>query len=109
MKTKDVKPKIVNIVATGSFGRPLDIERLYSTLNVEEMVYEPETYPALLVKVGPNKKHVTIYRNGKYIITGVESEAELEETFSLIKMKLEEAGALEQKPVKGFKSKNELI
>lgn len=97
MKTK---PKIVNIVATGSFGTPLDIEKLYGTLDVEDAVYEPETYPALLVKVWQNKNHVTLYRNGKYIITGVKSEAELEGTFNIIKKKLEEAGAFDKVPKK---------
>lgn len=41
--------------------------------------YNPETYPALLVKVMVNgeRKHVTIYKNGKYIITGAKTEKEL--------------------------------
>ncbi|MFV2040437.1 MAG: hypothetical protein ACC644_00405 [Candidatus Hydrothermarchaeales archaeon] len=93
---KNKNPRIVNIVATGSFGRPLDIASLYTKLDVAERVYEPETYPALLVKVNVEgkKKHVTLYRNGKYIIAGVKSEEELQATFNEIKKKLQEAGAL---------------
>jgi len=36
--------------------------------------------PSLLVKVdvNGNKKHVTLYRNGKYIIAGVKSDEELQ-------------------------------
>jgi len=85
----------VNIAATGSFGIPLNIKQLYNTLDVEEAVYEPETYPALLVKVGQNRNHVTLYSNGKYIIAGVNSKIELENTFNLIRNKLKEVGALE--------------
>lgn len=89
------KPKIVNIVATGRFPKPLDIQKLYSTLDVEQKEYEPETYPALLVKVGENRNHVTLYRNGKYIIAGVESEKELMETYEEIYRKLRDVGALD--------------
>jgi len=92
-KIKGTKPKIVNIVATGRFPKPLEIEKLYLTLNLEEKEYEPEIYPALLVKVGENRTHVTLYRNGKYIITGAKSEKELKDAYDGIYKKLKEAGA----------------
>ena len=66
-KPKEHKPyeklhaHFVNIVAIGSFGRALDIKSLYIKLDVEERVYAPETYPALLVKVKGKKKHVTLF------------------------------------------------
>jgi TATA-box binding protein (TBP) (component of TFIID and TFIIIB) len=88
------KPKIVNIVATGSFDKSLNLEELYKQLDVVQKEFEPETYPALLIKVGTDKKHVTLYQNGKYIIAGVTSQDELEATFNEIKKKLKEMGAL---------------
>ena len=95
--TKDANhPKIANIVATGSFSKNLDIEWLYKILDLPEMVFDPETYPALLVKifVDGNKRHVTLYRNGKYIIAGATSEADMEKTYREIKKKLKSVGAL---------------
>ena len=68
------KPKIFNIVASGQFPQSLDIEKLYHSLDVEGKVYEPEVYPALLIKMRENRYHVTLYQNGKYIITGVQSK-----------------------------------
>jgi TATA-box binding protein (TBP) (component of TFIID and TFIIIB) len=91
---KHSKPKIVNRVATGQFGKPLNLEELYKELDVPQKDFEPEQYPALLVKVGKNKKHVNLYRNGKYIITGITSEEELIVTFNEIQNKLEAMGAL---------------
>jgi len=88
------KPKVVNIVATGQFPCELDIKKLYCELDLEDMTYEPEIYPALLVKVGENRSHVTLYRNGKYIITGVTSKKELMEAYNNIYNLLKEAGAL---------------
>ncbi len=91
-----VKPKIVNMVASGAFPKSLDIVELYSTLDVAKKEYEPETYPALLVKVniGHKNVHVSLYGNGKYIIAGANSEKEMMDTYNEIYKKLEEAGAL---------------
>jgi len=86
-------PRIVNMVATGRFPAKLDIERLYMELPLDEKEFEPEVYPALLVKVGENRAHVTLYKNGKYIITGVASEKELMEAYTYIYKKLHQEGA----------------
>lgn len=91
---KSDKPKIVNIVATGQFSKELNIEALYHSLDVKEKVYEPETYPALLVKVGENRYHVTLYSNGKYIIAGTRSKKQLIEAYNEIYKKLRAAKAL---------------
>lgn len=88
------KPRIVNIVATGQFGKKLDIEALYHKLAVEEKSYEPEQYPALLIKVCKKRYHVTLYRNGKYIILGATSKIELAEAFDEVSKKLRLAKAL---------------
>ena len=81
------KPRIVNIVATGSFPNELDLEKLYNSLDIEKS-YEPEVYPALLVKVGKERYHITLYKNGKYIITGVSSVQELAIAYNNIYKKL---------------------
>lgn len=93
-KSFGTKPKIVNIVATGRFPKNLDIVKIYKELDFPKKEYEPETYPALLVKVNVNGnlKHVTFYRNGKYIITGVSSKKELNETYEIIYSKLKNFG-----------------
>jgi len=90
------KPKIVNIVASGQFPQPLDIEKLYLLLDVEEKIYEPETYPALLIKIGANRYHVTLYRNGKYIITGVQSIKQLNDAYRKIFHELRKIGVLKK-------------
>jgi TATA-box binding protein (TBP) (component of TFIID and TFIIIB) len=86
------KPRVVNIVATGRFSSKLDIERLLEILDCKEKIYEPEIYPALLVKVGKNRYHITLYANGKYIITGVKSENEVMEAYNEICKKLRQCG-----------------
>jgi len=89
-------PKIVNIVASGQFSQPLNLEKLYHSLDIEEKVYDPEIYPALLVKVGKNRYHVTLYSNGKYIIAGVQSIEQLDDAYREILRKLRKIGALKK-------------
>lgn len=88
------KPQITNVVATGRFPKEIDIIKIYEELDFPIKEYEPETYPALLVKikVNENLRHVTLYKNGKYIIVGAKSEAEVFQIYESIYKKLEDAG-----------------
>lgn len=80
------KPRIVNVVATGRFPSEVDIVGVYNNIDFPVKEYEPDQYPALLVKieVGNNLRHVTIYKNGKYIITGAISINEVNEIYEKI-------------------------
>lgn len=78
-KSYGTKPIISNVVASGRFPHDVNIIRALGNKDFTRSEYNPETYPALLVKIKINEKlvHITIYKNGKYIITGVKSEYEL--------------------------------
>ncbi len=80
------RPTIVNIVATGRFPKKIDIVKVYSEIDFPIKEYEPDQYPGLLVKVevNGNLRHVTIYRNGKYIITGGSSEKDVNDIYETI-------------------------
>lgn len=88
------KPHIANIVATGQFPKGFDIVQAYQEIDFPIKEYEPDQYPALLVKVKVNDhlRHVTLYRNGKYIITGASSEKEVYEIYETIYGILSDAG-----------------
>lgn len=88
------KPKIVNIVATSELPTKLNLDKLFLELDLDEKEYETETYPALLAKTRNPRGHVTLYKNGKYIITGISSIDDLEKVHSILIEKLREVGAL---------------
>jgi TATA-box binding protein (TBP) (component of TFIID and TFIIIB) len=90
----EAKPKIVNIVATGRFPKKIDIVKLYNEIDFPSKEYEPETYPGLLVKVNVNGflRHVTIYSNGKYIISGATSDEDVINTYETISKILKDYG-----------------
>ena len=45
------RPVISNIVASGRLPKIIDIEEIYKKIKFVQSEYNPETYPALLVKV----------------------------------------------------------
>lgn len=72
--------KIVNVVASGSLGVELDLERLSSDVGTPVAEYDPEKYPGMYVRLNDDSPLITLYRTGKYIITGSDSE---DESYSL--------------------------
>ena len=80
------RPVISNIVASGRFPKEVNLAKVYSEVKFVQSEYNPETYPALLVKVMINgvRRHVTLYKNGKYIIAGAKSEEELNQIYDEI-------------------------
>lgn len=93
-KVESEKPRIVNIVATGHFPtEKLDLIKLYLELDLDDKEYEPETYPALLGKTRSLRGHITLYQNGKYILTGIKSEEELNKIYEEVYRKLRDVGA----------------
>jgi len=89
-----IRPKIVNVVATGKLPNDIDLTKAYTEIDVPLKEYEPETYPGLLVKinVNGNLRHVTIYKNGKYIIAGASSEEDVNNIYEAIVKKLRDIG-----------------
>lgn len=100
MEKKDIsyntKPLINNIVASGRFSKDIDIVKLYQEVDFIEAEYEPENYPALLVKIMVNgkKRHVTLYRTGKFIIVGATSEKEVDAIYNEIMRILKQSNFL---------------
>ncbi len=68
--------QIVNAVGSGSLATELDLEQVSRTLShIAE--YDPKKYPGAYLRLSDDGPLITVYRTGKYIITGGESEAEL--------------------------------
>jgi len=72
--------EIVNIVGSGDLVTELDLEALESDLLTPFLEYDPTHYHGLYVRLETSGPLITVYRSGKYIISGCSSMAELEET-----------------------------
>lgn len=69
--------QVVNVVGSGSFDREFDLsvvsEELGSVAN-----FDPEKYPGIYIRFSDSAPLVTVYRTGKFIITGAGSIEELQ-------------------------------
>jgi len=67
--------EVVNVVASGSLGVELDLEAIASDLD-SIVDYDPDKYPGAYFRFGDSDPLITLYRTGKYIITGASSKEE---------------------------------
>lgn len=72
-----ITPKITvqNIVASGSIGMDLNLNKLAMKLDNTE--YEPEQFPGLVYKLMEAKATFLLFSNGKIVCTGTKSETEV--------------------------------
>ena len=66
---------VVNVVASGSLDIELDLEQVAKDLR-SKAEYDPDKYPGMYLRFEEDAPLVTVYRTGKYIVTGADSEDE---------------------------------
>ena len=71
--------EIVNVVASGSLNTEIDLESFLEEFK-DKVEYDPEVYPGAYFRFDESSPLITIYRTGKYIVTGASSEKCLEDT-----------------------------
>ena len=68
-------PEIVNVVGSGSLDAEFDLKRVAADIgSIAE--YDPDKYPGMYLRFGEDDPLITVYRTGKYIVTGADSETE---------------------------------
>lgn len=72
--------ELVNIVSTGTLNRELGISRLAEDIEIFHAEYKVKSSPGLYLKFDEESPTVILSRSGKYIITGANSLAVLDET-----------------------------
>jgi transcription initiation factor TFIID TATA-box-binding protein len=72
--------EIVNVVASGALDVELDLERLADDIGEPVARYDPDKYPGMYLRFEEDAPLITVYRTGKFIITGADSE---DESYSL--------------------------
>lgn len=96
--------EVVNAVGSGDLGIEIDLNRLAS--DVKEVEFDPYKYPGAYVRLEGVGPLITVYRTGKYIITGSKSD---EEAYSCRKQFLKlltEAGVLNEPEDAWFSMQN---
>lgn len=76
--------RIQNLVFTDNIGVKIDLETLAERLK-NEAIYDPESFPGLIYKPGPNKPTALIFSTGRVVIVGASSEEEAREMVERIR------------------------
>ncbi|WP_276273596.1 TATA-box-binding protein [Haloarcula litorea] len=84
---------VVNVVSSGSLSVELDLEAVAEELD-DIVDYDPEKYPGAYVRLEDSDPLITLYRTGKYIITGSSSEQQAVETRNRFLSTLHDRGIL---------------
>jgi TATA-box binding protein (TBP), component of TFIID and TFIIIB len=67
--------QIVNVVASGSLNVEQDLKAVAEELD-DVVDYDPNKYPGAYFRFSDATSLITLYRTGKYIITGADSEGD---------------------------------
>jgi transcription initiation factor TFIID TATA-box-binding protein len=74
---KSIKSEVVNIVITANLFDKIDLD--LAAVKLENIVFEPEIFPALIYKsVLPVKCTFLVFNNGKIVLTGVREKESIE-------------------------------
>ena len=93
----DMEPeiKVENIVASGNFHTPINLD--LTSITLERTIYEPEVFPGLIYKVPVPKVCFLIFSSGKIICTGAKLEAKIRIAVRDLAVKLKKAEILGRK------------
>jgi len=98
--------EIANIVGSGDLGVELDLEALEGDLSTPYLEYDPSNYHGLYVRLEEGGPLITVYRSGKYIISGCPSEEVLRKTNDGFLRALAELGITDEAQQTGFTVQN---
>ncbi len=98
--------EIANVVGSGDLHAELDLEPLEGDLSTPYLEYDPSNYHGLYVRLEEGGPLITVYRSGKYIISGCSSYEALNETNEGFLEKMTELGIVEQSQDTGFEVQN---
>ncbi|SDE86583.1 TATA-box-binding protein [Halorientalis regularis] len=85
-------PEITNIAVSGEFGYPLQLERLAVDLSKEgiEVEYEPEQFPAAIIRLEEPSATFLLFSNGKFSIQGIKQKELIEPLITRIQNLLQD-------------------
>ncbi len=79
--------KVVNMVASASFGVKIELEKAVYRLG--RTMYEPEQFPGLIYRMDEPKVVILVFASGKIVCTGAKREEEVYESINKLCDQLE--------------------
>lgn len=89
---KDPKITVTNVVATVDLGLELNLDEL--ALNLDNVEYEPETFPGLVYRPYESRVSVLVFGNGKLVVAGLREASEGKKIVEGLIERLRDAGLI---------------
>ncbi len=86
----DPEITVTNVVATVDLGLDLNLDEV--ALNLENVEYEPETFPGLVFRPHESRASVLVFGNGKLVLAGLHEVSEGRAIVEGLLERLREAG-----------------
>ncbi|OYT42792.1 MAG: TATA-box-binding protein [Candidatus Aenigmarchaeota archaeon ex4484_224] len=84
------KIRIENIVASGSLGIQVPLQKIVA--NIEGAEYEPEQFPGLVLRMKNPKSAALIFSSGKIVCTGTRTQKDLQKALKKLVSLVRKAG-----------------
>ncbi len=98
--------EIVNLVGSGNLHTELDLEAIEEDMSTPYLEYDPSNYHGLYVRLKEVGPLITVYRSGKYIVSGCSSYEIIYETYEGFVMKMTELGIVGERQETDFGVQN---
>ena len=80
------------IVASTNLGRPIDLEKTANT--IDNTMYEPEQFPALIYRMNDSKVIILLFESGKLVCSCAKTKKDVYRAIEQIDVLLEEKALL---------------
>jgi transcription initiation factor TFIID TATA-box-binding protein len=80
---------VQNIVSSADLGCPINLNAVCIAVGLENVEYEPEQFPGLVIRLDPPKVVVLLFGSGKLVITGGKIPKDAEDAVDRIVKELE--------------------
>ncbi|MDO9324157.1 MAG: TATA-box-binding protein [Methanoregula sp.] len=89
---KEPRIAINNMVCSYDHGKPINLNKVVITLNLENIEYEPEQFPGLVYRIKDPKIVALLFSSGKIILTGGKNREDIRKGLDFLEQKLESIG-----------------
>lgn len=97
--------EVVNVVGSGLLSKEFDLVQVAEDLG-SKAKYDPEKYPGLYLHLDEDSPLITLYRTGKFITTGADSEEEAFKIRDRFLQTLHDMGAIDTAEDEWFQIQN---
>lgn len=79
---------ITNIVCSYDMGKPINLNKVVITLNLENIEYEPEQFPGLVYRISDPRIVALLFSSGKIILTGGKNLVDIRRALDVLEQRL---------------------